>query len=71
MKIIGKNPFSDYLLAGTVRSEFAAEARASEGLTPERARQIRQNILLGKYDLKPVLRHVARRVLGSGDLATA
>ncbi len=44
-----------------------AEASAS-GLAPERAAEIRQRILQGAYDTSGVIRAVAERILGSGDL---
>ncbi len=42
---------------------------AGDGFTPERAACIRQRIAEGAYESSAVLRVVARRILGSGDLA--
>ncbi len=46
----------------------ARAGRRAGGLTPERAEAIRRRIAEGAYDSSEVLRQVARRILGSGDL---
>ena len=60
-------------MPGARRSEpLSGRARAvgqrAGGLTPERAAAIRRYIKEGAYDSSAVLRLVARRILGSGDL---
>ncbi len=53
----------------SARADASGWPDRSGGLTPERAACIRQRIVEGTYDSSAVLRVVARRILGSGDLS--
>ncbi|MEO8562958.1 MAG: hypothetical protein ABI601_12825 [bacterium] len=52
-----------------ISSAGRAFAARSDGVSAERAARIRQNVLGGAYDSVAVVDEVARRILGSGDIA--
>jgi anti-sigma28 factor (negative regulator of flagellin synthesis) len=63
----GAEPETAALDSVELSAEGQALAKAS-ALSPERAEEIRQNILKGAYDAAAVVDQVARRILQSRDL---
>ena len=60
---------SDKVQISDAGRELAARAGGTSSLSPERAAQIRQRVIDGAYNSLAVVDEVARRILGSGDLA--